>query len=123
MPPAPVCTEKNMRVTFLMLVCLPAIAAAADDGGEPLLVYPFRRIPAQKMTIDAVLDEQVWRQAVLVTGFVIAKANELASPQTLFKLLYDGDNLYLAAECLEPVIHNLSDGSLSSSRRRCTRVP
>ena len=53
------------------------------------------------MTIDGVLDEDVWTKAVPATGFIQADPLEgqPASEATDVRIAFDADNLYIAASC------------------------
>ena len=52
--------------------------------------------------IDGKLDEACWSQANIATDFTDYRIEQLAVEQTLVRILYDDQNLYIAFECLEP---------------------
>ncbi|MHC4173402.1 MAG: carbohydrate binding family 9 domain-containing protein [Planctomycetota bacterium] len=52
--------------------------------------------------IDGKLDDACWSQANIATDFTDYRIEQLAVDQTLVRVLYDDQNLYIAFECLEP---------------------
>jgi hypothetical protein len=52
--------------------------------------------------IDGKLDDACWSQADIATDFTDYRIEQLAVEQTLVRVLYDDQNLYIAFECLEP---------------------
>ena len=55
--------------------------------------------------IDGKLSEPMWKTAGLATGFV--HAEDLAEAQTVVRVAYDEQNLYVGFECLEPRMSKL----------------
>ena len=53
-----------------------------------------------KVTIDGVLDEEDWRKAPLVTGFLTTAGNSAPMEETRAKVLYDNGNWYIGIEAL-----------------------
>jgi len=72
-------------------------AARSADGRLLVLAEP----ATGPVSIDGRLDEDVWRRASPVTGFVQAEPNdgEPATEQTLVRVAFDASMLYIAAEC------------------------
>lgn len=56
----------------------------------------------QPMTIDGRLEETVWKNAPRVEHFVDWRQLRLESLETVARLAYDDDNLYVAIECFDP---------------------
>ncbi|MDR4508576.1 MAG: DUF4838 domain-containing protein [Candidatus Brocadiaceae bacterium] len=54
----------------------------------------------EKITIDGKLDEQDWKNAEFITGFISQKGAK-ADPQTFVRILYDKDNIYFGVDALE----------------------
>ena len=54
----------------------------------------------EKITIDGKLDEQGWKNAEFISGFISQKGDK-ADPQTFVRILYDKDNIYFGVEALE----------------------
>jgi hypothetical protein len=52
--------------------------------------------------IDGKLDEPCWSKANVATDFTDYRLEEPAREQTLVRILYDDENIYIAFECLEP---------------------
>jgi len=52
--------------------------------------------------IDGRLDDECWSHAEVTSGFTDYRTEEAAVEQTLVRVLYDDQNLYVAFECLEP---------------------
>lgn len=93
------------RLTLMMLLLTVAAAALAAP------TMPATRLQGQ-IGLDGVLDEAGWQAAPWQTKFVSANpavegANPPVAVQTRFKVLYDDDALYVAAECDEPNIDKL----------------
>lgn len=56
----------------------------------------------QLMTIDGRLEEAVWKNAPRIEHFVDWRQLRLESIETVARLAYDDDNLYVAIECFDP---------------------
>ncbi len=52
-----------------------------------------------RIVVDGVLDEEDWRKAPLVTGFLTEEGNEPVE-ETRVKVLYDADNWYIGIEAM-----------------------
>lgn len=52
--------------------------------------------------IDGKIDESCWSKAEMAIDFTDYKLERLAVEQTIVRVLYDDENLYVAFECLEP---------------------
>jgi len=52
-----------------------------------------------KVTVDGILDEEDWRKAPLVTGFLTAGGSEPVE-ETKVRILYDTDNWYIGIEAM-----------------------
>jgi len=57
---------------------------------------------AQPMTVDGRLDEAVWTEAPRIEHFMDRRALRLESLETVGRLAYDDDTLYVAMECFDP---------------------
>ncbi len=60
---------------------------------------------SEQLTIDGVLDEKSWKNAKWSEDFVDIEGKTKALHQTRFKMLWDNDYLYIAAELKEPHIN------------------
>ncbi len=97
--------SQKPRLTALAVVLLAAFAVPADsqtpvsspDGRRQIAALPANGA----ITIDGVLDEEVWLKAVPASGFIQADPHEgqPASDVTEVKVAYDTDNLYVAVLC------------------------
>lgn len=56
-----------------------------------------------QILLNGKLDDQNWKKADFVTGFVDQNGGSKASVQTFVRMLYDKDNVYLGIESMEPV--------------------
>ena len=56
----------------------------------------------QPIVLDGKLDEQAWQRAEPVEHFIQYNQVRLASYETVARLAYDDDNLYVAFECFDP---------------------
>ncbi len=52
--------------------------------------------------IDGKIDESCWSKADMAIDFTDYKLERLAVEQTIVRVLYDDENLYVAFECMEP---------------------
>ena len=94
-----------MKYVKFFFIALPAIS---------LLVYPVvtlaqgpvrclrARRTEQPPVIDGCLDDPCWEAAHSTTGFTDYRSEEKASEQTIVRVLYDDENIYVAFECIEP---------------------
>jgi pectate lyase len=53
-------------------------------------------------TIDGRLDDECWKNAPKLTGFIDRETGEDAAPQTTVRVAWDRQNLYLAIRCDDP---------------------
>ena len=87
------------------------VTAGAPSGFENPELAPRPVMHAWKTTrpprIDGVLDEAEWANAERITGFrqQLPQTGYLAKYQTVVRMMYDADHLYLAAENLDPEPH------------------
>lgn len=88
-----------------LLGLLAGFALAADD--YPIYVYPCFKAETPP-EIDGKLDEAVWQQAPLVSGFTLFGTDQPVNPQTSFRLLWDDQCLYLGVHCDEPQMDKIS---------------
>src|SRR5436190_19755202 len=60
-----------------------------------------RLAPGESITLDGSLDEGVWRRAQVATDFIQIDPDngEPATEQTEFRIVFNGDELYLGAIC------------------------
>jgi hypothetical protein len=79
-----------------ILICAPSASARE----------PARSLEPTKTTqppvIDGKLDDECWSKATVTTDFIEYKTERSAREQTLVRVLYDDQNLYVAFECMEP---------------------
>jgi hypothetical protein len=90
-------------VGLLLALCLPALAA----DNYPINVYPCPKADAPP-ALDGKLDDAAWQQAPVVSGFTLFGSDQLVSPQTSFRLLWDDAHLYLGVHCDEPLMDKIS---------------
>ncbi len=90
---------------LVSMLALGQVALAADSF--PINVYPCPRADSAPV-LDGELDDAVWQQAPLVSGFTLYESGELTSPQTACRLLWDDRYLYLGARCEEPLMEQVN---------------
>lgn len=56
----------------------------------------------ESITIDGKLDDPAWAAASIATDFTDYKTDNLALEQTLVRVIYDNQYIYVGFECLEP---------------------
>jgi hypothetical protein len=90
---------------LVLLLALGRPVVAADS--LPINVYPCPKADAAPV-LDGKLDDAVWQQAPLVSGFTNFGSDTLAEVQTSFRVLWDDQCLYLSVQCDEPQISKVS---------------
>lgn len=87
-------------LTVLHLLFVPIVARAAQprNAARSLAACPAETPPV----IDGVLDEDCWAQAEVGTDFTDYRTERPAIEQTLVRVLYDDEHVYIGFECLEP---------------------
>jgi hypothetical protein len=88
---------------ILPLVLLATLTAPTQTPGAPPKSYDCHRTPTP-IQIDGKLDDAAWKTAPWTTDFVDIQGSAKPLPRfrTRIKLLWDDDNLYIAAELQEP---------------------
>ena len=116
------------RTTFLVLSlgCLALVWAdipVLGNGDQPPLpTYTIKRATG-KIVIDGVLKERDWKAAKSVGDFVFPWWKEGKKEQTIAKLLWDDENLYVAFQCEDAhiwAVHTQRDDPVS--RDDCAEV-
>jgi hypothetical protein len=90
-------------VVLLWALALPLLAADTF----PINVYPCPKADPAPV-LDGKLDDVVWQQAPLVSGFRDFGKDTLTPVQTSFRLLWDDKYLYLGVHCDEPQMAKVS---------------
>jgi len=87
------------------MIAILVVSSSATKGGEPAEAPPAaRRITAARTpiapVIDGKLDDTCWRKAAQATGFSVFYRPEALHPeQTIGRVCYDDDSLYISMEC------------------------
>ena len=95
-----------MKHILFIIISLPIIvffvcastASAARGPERSIMAVRTKTAPI----IDGKIDDLCWSLAGEATGFTDYRTENLAVEQTIVRVLYDDDNLYIAFECLEP---------------------
>ncbi len=82
--------KKSLALTLLLLAFL--------SGNSQVKSYRAQKTDGQKIKIDGVFDEDVWKSASTGKNFVQFEPVEKAEPsqETEFKITYDDNNIYVA---------------------------
>ena len=95
-----------MKAILATLLLFAALALPAGNG----FVTVGRGTPAK---LDGRLDDPAWRNAVVLTPFVLQGQNRFAQEQTEVRMLWDDECLYLGVWChaavLDPLANRLGD--------------
>ncbi len=95
-----------MKYTTVLLTALPALILLTNTGTARQVRGPARSMEAVRTdtppVIDGKLDDACWSQANVVTDFTDYRIEQPAKEQTLVRVLYDDENIYIAFECMEP---------------------
>jgi hypothetical protein len=88
--------NKIVHALFVVLICLLTLAA---HGAEERKIIVITRTDSPP-TIDGRLDDPAWLQATVVDDFHQNNPNylEAATEETVVRLLYDDDYLYVGAD-------------------------
>lgn len=95
-----------LALAVLGVAGIGAQEVVSDNEALVTLTYPVRRV-ATPIKLDGVLSEQEWGTAVKVGGFRVSGRENLASEQTVMRLLYDDTALYLGIKCAESRMKDL----------------
>jgi Carbohydrate family 9 binding domain-like len=92
-----------LTLSLLLLPIATTATASAQTAEGPPRSYDVYRTPTPPH-IDGKLDDPAWRSAPWTTDFVDIEGSAKPHPplRTRIKLLWDDDNLYIAAELQEP---------------------
>lgn len=95
-----------MKYTLIICIALPAKILLMDTDAVFAARRPVLSIAAVRTyiapVIDGKIDEPCWSEANVATDFTDYRVERLAVEQTIVRVLYDDENLYIAFECLEP---------------------
>ncbi len=95
-----------VKILITACPCLPAMLMAAETA-------TLKAVRAEKISIDGNLTEKCWQQAVPATDFEGVMNTKDIEQQTLVRVLYDNESLYVGAELKEPLVKELgSNGSV-----------
>lgn len=92
--------HKVARLMFVLASVAPAAAQTVVSSPDGRLQLTALAAPGA-ITIDGVLDEEVWGRAAPATGFIQADPleGEPATELTEVRVAFDADYLYIAARC------------------------
>ncbi|MBO5923681.1 MAG: carbohydrate-binding family 9-like protein, partial [Lentisphaeria bacterium] len=95
---------------FLLWVALCACSGAAFAANNGLVAVGKA---SGNIVVDGKLDDSAWQNCVSLTPFILQKQNRFAAEQTVAKLVWDDENLYVAFRCydkaLDPVNNRMPD--------------
>ena len=99
-------TNVHRAAVVTCLVLAIRAGAAADNQAILTLAYPV--LPARgAITLDGRLTPAEWDHAIKVSGFTVSGGTAIALDQTVMRLVYDKDNLYMGVKCAESQMKNL----------------
>ncbi len=91
------------RAAFALVLLVGAAVAGAEEQGPP---YSRRNVQGARLSrapaIDGDISDAVWDEATLCDVFVDQRTNLPTQDQTVFRIAYDDDAIYVAAHCLDP---------------------
>ena len=95
-----------MRYILFIIISLPIIAIFVGVNTASASRGPVKSMAAVRTNtapvIDGKIDDLCWSLANEATDFTDYKLERLAVEQTIVRVLYDDENLYISFECLEP---------------------
>jgi hypothetical protein len=90
---------------MVSLLCLSSLSLWAHESKDGVAVKSVRaiRVHPTPPKIDGVLDDEVWKQAPIASGFYQRDPEEgiPASEETAFQVAYDDESLYIAILCYD----------------------
>lgn len=90
---------------FIFLLCFSSLSLWAHESthGAPVKSIRAIRVSPTAPKIDGVLDDEVWQQAPIASGFYQRDPEEgiPASEETAFQIAYDDEALYIAIMCYD----------------------
>jgi len=92
----------SLEVLSILLPLLFAMASPAFAGVRNGVKSVAAARADAPIIIDGVLDEPGWAEAQIATDFINYRTERPAIEQTLVRILYDDENVYIGFECLEP---------------------
>lgn len=96
-----------MRRACVVVLLIASGSAMAAEDTTPSLVYPCCFAEGGAV-VDGVMEETTWLRAPKASAFTMARAaDELADPQTVFRVLWSRTHLILGMECFEPLMDKL----------------
>jgi len=88
---------RNFIWIFILMHC----CTGENVWGQEQVVEALKA-EKEEITVDGNLDDAVWQKGEWITGFtIIGESCKQAQAQTVFKIAYDGDQLYFAAKMME----------------------
>ena len=87
-----------MNMRNIQLLTVAAMTMLAANASVPRISIPFTDSPP---TLEDVVEQKVWQKAAVVRRLFPKGSSAIPSQQTEFRLLYDHDNLYVMARCVE----------------------
>ncbi|HLO60800.1 MAG TPA: DUF5916 domain-containing protein [Bacteroidales bacterium] len=106
--------QKSILVTTgLTLFLLPAVTFAQEKPRGETRIYNTVKINSQTPRIDGVLDDACWSEGEWSGNYRQQMPEEGAKPsqQTKIKILYDGENMYVAFKCYDDA--NITDRQMA----------
>ena len=94
------------RVAWAAAFLLTAALAGRAEDDYDIKVYPCPSAGGG-IHIDGRLDEAAWSRAALVGGFTFYNRPEVVDPQAYFRIVHDGDCLYVGVTCDEPLMRKV----------------
>jgi hypothetical protein len=89
-----------MNATRWLLSCAALLCAVTVAGAA--VTYPCPRLAVAPVVDGQVVGDPAWENAPVVTGFSVLGGGYTAAKQTLARLGWDEQALYVAVECEEP---------------------
>jgi hypothetical protein len=89
------------------VLLLAGVCSAWAADSHPISVYPCPEAETAPV-VDGKLDDAVWQQAPVVSGFAVLGTDTPTNPQTFFRVMWDDRCLYLGVHCDEPLMDKVN---------------
>lgn len=93
----------TISIVAILILCDFVIAQVIGDSAPQIRAVKTDSPPI----IDGCIDDKCWNESPVITDFISHKTQQVASDQTIVKILYSDTHIYLSAECFESDIEEL----------------
>ena len=97
----------SKRISFFLVLSILILSSLTCSAAEEKKVYPCYRLTTEPVIDGRIRKDSAWENIPEETGFVSLGLNIPALKQTLFKIGYNAEALYIGIKCEEPEIKKI----------------